>query len=264
MKTRTKVVFGAVALVMIGQHQLGRYLFEQECQTNEGAWAKPLEPANSIAYDALGVNSDIDRKGCGWPACTGSLISYENRRAFVEVLVHQPSVEFLSTEPGWYRYWLARRGDPACATFYASTKAQADWHTHLSDPRANKSRIDPNTICIASKKIEAPESRYLFKTRAGVDKRALGINIWRHDLIDRHTGEVRTHFQRSLYLGPWLYEVLDWLAGRIADGDLAIESCQLLPERYERPQGAYEPKSMLRSLSSEDWAMLPATPNFRK
>lgn len=266
MKTRTKLILGAVALVLIGQHQLGRYLFEQECKTNEGAWVKAIEPANSLAYDRLGTHSDIDKNGCGWNAhsCAGSLIVEDNRRAFVEIYVHKPNAEFLSTERGWYRYWLARRGDPACAAFYAAQTIHANWHAHLADPRA-KPRLDPDAVCIASKKIAMPESRYVDWRRNDIEKRMLGLSIWRHDLIDRQTGDIRTHFQRSHYLGPWLYEALVWLGRHFFDGVGDYESCRLPPERYEFPSEAYKgPKSTLGSLSSEGWPMLSAAPHSSK
>jgi hypothetical protein len=263
MKTPTKIILGSIALVLIAQHQLGRYFFAQECLVNEGAWVKPIEPANSLAYDLLDAHYP---KAKGFDATRpGSLIDDENRRAFVEFYIYAPSVESLSTESGWHRYWLARKGDPACAAFYAAKSLQAKWHANLTDPRNTGPRLDPDAICIASQQIETPESRYVLKDRSNVDLRMFGLRITRSDLIDHHTNEIRAHFQSTTYFGSWFYEGINWLGDHLADGGLTPESCRLPPERYFRPSELNRgPISTLGTLASEGWPMLPAATNPSK
>lgn len=261
MKTPTKIILGTIALVLIAQHQLGRYFFEQECQTNEGAWVKPIEPANSLAYDILDAR---DPRGFDGTRPVG-LLDDENRRAFVEFYAHKPSVESLSTEPGWHRYWLAKKDDPDCAAFYAATSLHANWRANLTDPRTKVPRLDPDAVCIASKKIEVPESRYIQKIRRYADWRALGFGITSYDMIDRHAGEIRMHLQKTTYFGPWIYEGLDWLAGHLTDGGLSHEYCQFPSEYYAFPAEAYKgPKSTLGTLANEGWPMLPAATHSSK
>jgi hypothetical protein len=199
--------WGTVAVFLI-QYVLGRAVFEYECRVNEGFWwSGKVVHADSYALDGRKEDYATENKGCG--DCAFSLTADDNRMEFVEVLVTRPNPDYLSTEPGWYRYGLASAGDPECAAYAQSKTAQQHLASALFDSRQRRFRVPPASLCIASRKIDAPESRYLKVDRHGSWKRpAFGVSTSIYEFKDRISGELLYRSQWTRYFGPWPQEVL--------------------------------------------------------
>lgn len=238
--------WGTVAVFLI-QYVLGLAVFEYECRVNEGFWwSGKVVHADSYALDGRKEKFATENRGCG--GCTGTLVRDVNRMAFIEVLVTRPAPDYLSTEPGWYRYWLSRPGDPECAAYSRSKVAQQHLATALFDPHKRSFRFPPQSLCVATRKIDAPESRYLIVDRnESWTRPAFGISASTLEFKDRISNEALYRSQWTNYFGPWPRELLVFLTDYIGGLSNRHTSCGLPQD--QRPLNASQPVSSLKPLT---------------
>jgi len=247
---RLFIVSMMVALLL--QWLVGYGMFEYECRVNEGFWwtGKPVY-ADSVAVDKLGISGE--GVGCSSDCLTnllGTNLNEPKRMAFVEYFVHSPNPDYLSTELGWYRYWVSLPGNLECAEYEHSISAQKFLALQLYySKRRGLTLIPASNFCIAAKKIKTPESRYLYTISAiSWQRNTFGISTISSEFKDRQSNEVISRFQRTTYVGPWLHDVLDHLLAFAGGLSHLHKDCKLPEERYKPALFSQKPFSSLNPL----------------
>jgi hypothetical protein len=164
--------------------------------------------AGKVIYQKPGMKKDILMDGV-WLSnygCGSSCIKGLHEKTFdsIEMNVRKPSLEYLTTEPAIYKFYLARKGDKYCDVFdQYLDKYGAKYEKTIKGVNAD------NVNCIASKKIPVSMAYYT-ATDQYVSQFSKYLHISQHvtEILEKDRNKVIAKSISYIYRGGWLETIL--------------------------------------------------------
>lgn len=142
-----------------------------------------------------GYFDEGNKPGCG-RGCVEDLL-IERKYEFIEMEVKKPQKDFLTLEPGLYRFSRAEKGSPACELYYEE-KSRYHYYNEI-----------PERYCVATERITTLKSMYSAHLY-DFDRHYIPLlNIARgqSSIRDIQSGEVYGTATSFVYYGPWWIQI---------------------------------------------------------
>ena len=192
-RSRTMLVAGLLLMVLFGDILVSKAVFYSVCLK---------QSTQLVSGTQSGVEGFLltGRREIGCAALCNELLGKKNYK-FVEVQVTVPRPEALASAPGLHRFYLAKAGDPLCASYQRLVDKSP------SLPASYEKRWGiPGSMCIAGTAVDAPKSTYQYQHAYEVRYvDSLGITRIVETLSNRQSGYV-------LATSTWFARANGWIA----------------------------------------------------